>query len=385
MKTALKNGIRKFLYLVTWLTPKSDTVVLRGFPDYNDNLLAIYDGLIARGTKRIVWVLEDPAAPPPINIAPGVRLIKYGSLLDILFSTVARYLFITHGHFLTEIPPNQICVNLWHGIPFKRIGTALGNPGRLDTLCIATSAFTKRIFADAFDMPEDRVLITGQARTDRLFDFDKKTLWNRTLPKYPLPEKVYLWLPTYRQSPYLAHQQDGRSFGNVFNCSDFSEVEFNSYLAVNNSVCLVKPHPMAKKTDNASHSHLHFIDEAWMAHHGITLYQLLGAVDCLISDISSVITDFLIVDRPVVLLFEDIEAYGDSRGFMLDPVTDYLPAPVTRSFTEFMGELTKVQEDLDPYRERRRRLRDLFFDYNDAKATERILDRIDEHASHLEL
>lgn len=365
---------RAFAYLAARVLPKSRTAVLRGFPPYEDNLLAIYAALEGRPITRVVWVVQDPAVLPPVPLRRGTRLVRKGSVLDIYYALTAKYLFITHGHFLRRTPPNQISVNLWHGIPFKAIGRTLGQEGREDTFLVATSAFTRDIFAEAFGMPADRIILTGQARTDRMLNVERAEIWRRAFPGRPLPRKILMWLPTFRQTRHVAGQSDGAIFGNVFNCSDFSEEAFNAFLGDHDAVCLVKPHPMAARQSHTSRSNLQLIDEVWLERQGLSLYQLTGAADALISDISSIIADFMLLDRPIVLLFEDIAIYEGSRGFSFNPITDFLPAQVARSFESFLAELRPVLAGQDPYAARRACLRKLFFDHTDAGAAQRILD-----------
>ncbi|MBL1436919.1 MAG: CDP-glycerol glycerophosphotransferase family protein [Rhodobacteraceae bacterium] len=374
MKKFLKEAMRSLLYFVARVAPKTNTAVLRGPSSYEDNSIAIYLGLLSRPVKSIVWVVNDPQILPPIDLGRNVRLVKRGGFLDVYYSVTARFLFLTYEHYLRKTPPSQISVNLWHGVPLKAIGKMVGSEGRADDFLVATSDFTRPIYAKAFGMHEDQCIITGQARTDRMFDLDRQALWQRAFPDQPVPEKVYFWLPTFRLTKHVKEQRDGKAMGNIFNCSDFSEDLFNSHLAENNAVCLVKPHPATPQESLKNKSNIHYIDEAWLIKHRLTLYQLTGAVDCLISDISSIIVDFMLLNRPVILLFEDMKEFEGNRGFSLNPITDYLPAKVAHNFQSFMIELALVQNGQDPYAEKRRALKKLFFKYDDANASQRILD-----------
>lgn len=373
---AISVFARAFAYALTRLLPKSNTAVLRGFPPYEDNLIAIYMALETRPVDRVIWVADDPSVMPPVPLRKNTRLVKKGGVLDIFFSMTSKYLFLTHGHFLRSTPTNQVSVNLWHGIPFKAIGKTMGMEGRMDTFMVATSDFTREVFAQAFGMPEASIIVTGQARTDRMLSVDKKEIWSLAFRGVTPPRKLLLWLPTFRSTPFNGGRSDGEGLHNIYNCKTFSETAFNDTLKANDAVCLVKAHPMAVRQDHSNYSNLFFVDENWLHDRKISLYQLAGAADCLISDVSSIIADFMLLDRPIILLFEDIEAYKTSRGFSFNPITDFLPADVARNFDEFHAELKAVLGEQDNYASRRSELKSLFFDHFNPGAADRILDTI---------
>lgn len=373
-KKAFKKITSLLLYVTARITPKKNVVVLRGFPAFEDNILAIYSAVCSRKFEQIIWVVDNISLIPPVSINRNTKFVKRGGIADIYYSVTSRFIFITHGHFLRRTPSNQVCVNLWHGIPFKRIGMMQGSDGRSDTFLVATSDFTREILAHSFGLPEEKIVITGQPRTDRMLSADRDSVLRRAFPNRSLPKFVLFWLPTFRRSTYLENQCDGSLFDNIFNCSDFSVTEFNSILKERDAICFVKPHPMATKQNLADESNILFIDENWLSERKLSLYELIGATDCLVSDISSVIADFMLLDRPIILLFEDIVAYEKSRGFSFNPITHFLPAEVARDFNAFLVELEAVLDGEDLYAEKREKLKRRFFHHTDAGASNRILD-----------
>lgn len=371
----MKKILQFLLHLFVTLTPKFHWCVLRGFPDYDDNCVAIYESLDGRACRKIIWVVTDPAAVRPFVTRPGTLVVSRGSLSDYFYSVFAKYLFITHGHFIEKTPATQVCVNLWHGIPYKAIGKLDGKSGRQDSMVVATSELTRKVFADVFGVSIEKVTVTGQARTDRMFT-DRDQVNARLGISLTPATKVFLWLPTYRKTEMIGGRVDGRDSGNIFNCEGFPEADFDAFLRETNAVCLVKPHPMAPRLDTAqSTQNLLYINDQWLRERGLTLYQLAGAVDCLISDISSIVIDFLLVDKPVVLLFEDIAEYRASRGFIFSPVEDWLPARVNTTYADFIDDLSAVLAEEDRYAGRRSRLKHEFFQYDDDHSAARILER----------
>jgi len=368
--------LKKILGCVVRCTPKWYICVLRGYPSFEDNLVAIYHELLRRGITRIVWVVDSLDEVRPFRVDPATQFVVRGSWRDFGYSVLAKYLFITHGHFIDKIPSNQICTNLWHGIPYKVIGKLDGKQGREDTVVVATSALTREIFAKSFGIDAGRIAITGQARTDRLFVENSRALKQQILPDSGAATKIFLWLPTYRTTDLGGGRSDGKDHGNLFNCSDFSVDAFNTYLAANDAVCFVKPHPMARRQDSVKESNLIYIDEHWLHARRTTLYQFAGIADCLISDISSIIIDFMLVDRPIVLLFEDIADYETTRGFSFSPIGDWLPAPVNRDFSGFIADIDAVVRGIDRYAVKRNALKSQFFTHADNGSAARIFDHV---------
>jgi CDP-glycerol glycerophosphotransferase (TagB/SpsB family) len=372
-------SIKKIIQWLVWVfvavTPKFRWCVLRGFPDYDDNCLAIYDKLVDYPCTKVIWIVSDLSAARPFAARPGTLFVKRGSLADYFYAALAKYVFITHGHFITKIPANQVCTNLWHGIPYKVIGKLDGKPGREDSLVVATSELTRDVFARVFGVGQDKVMVTGQARTDRMF-VDREPMKAQLGLAADRETKIFLWLPTYRKTTVGEHRLDGRDSGNVFNCAGFPVAAFDAYLKANNAICLVKPHPMAPPVSESNTGNLLYIDDNWLRGKGLSLYQLSGIVDCLVSDISSIVVDFLLLDKPIVLLFEDIAQYRDSRGFVFSPVEEWLPARVNTDYAGFIDDVGAVLAGEDRYAHVRVRLTGEFFSHVDGGSATRILDRV---------
>jgi CDP-glycerol glycerophosphotransferase (TagB/SpsB family) len=106
------------------------------------------------------------------------------------------------------------------------------------------------------------------------------------------------------------------------------------------------------------------------------LYRVVGAADVLISDVSSVTIDYLVLDRPIVHALADLEEYQRSRGFSVDRIDDLLMGPVATSFDELATVLDQVLAGKDPDADRRRRVRDLSHTDPGPGATSRLLQEL---------
>ena len=375
-KLSLEKIFQFFLQKIVLITPKTKIFVLRGTPDYEDNLIEVYSALQRRGFRKIIWILNEPNNESPMPLMDDTLLVKRGGVSDFYYSVVAKYIFITHGHFIRTIPKNQVCVNLWHGVPLKKIGKLQGLPSRSDSILVSTSEFTREIFFKSFNTPDKNIVITGQPRTDRMLQSDRSRVLKSVFDDSSGTRRLFVWLPTFRKSIHGKDHLDGTDFDNIFNCTNFSVERFDSLLIKHNATCLIKPHPLSVVPKKFESLNLVFIDESWLAQRSMTLYQLLGATDGLISDISSVIVDYILIDKPIILLFEDLEVYKQKRGFSLSPIEEYLPADISGNFEEFLMNFEAVLSGDDPHRAKRMFLKELYFKHSEVGAADRILDLI---------
>src|SRR5699024_3485869 len=140
----------------------------------------------------------------------------------------------------------------------------------------------------------------------------------------------------------------------------------------------LKPHPAAVEyKEPEGTTNFQFITDNWLSTHSITLYHLLGCSDMLISDVSSVIIDYLLMDKPVVCISEDFEEYKQTRGFYFEDIKNWIPAKVIRNQTDFLHYLERLlNRGNDPFEEKRRDLKDKFFKYHDAQSSRRLIEHI---------
>ena len=166
---------------------------------------------------------------------------------------------------------------------------------------------------------------------------------------------------------------DGTPSGSPFEMPDIEPDALNAFLASRATMAFVKPHPLAASAGRQEWSHLQIIDDTWLRERRTSLYELLAASDVLISDLSSVTVDFLLLDRPIVHAVADLDAYGASRGFSHDPIEELLMGPVATSYPELRSVLTDVLAGGDPDAERRRAMRRRSHTHLDDGATARLL------------
>ena len=372
----VKAFFKRLMYWLIRLTPKMDYCYMKGMPSFDDSLVAVYNQLPMDRFSKVIWSTYEVNDSPPFLARGKTVFVKKGSAIDFFYGVFSKTIFTTHGHFIPEIPPNQNCVNVWHGMPFKAIGSFDGQPGRRDTFVCSTSPLYQSVLSEAFGVSKDRVLVSGLPRNDLMMSEDPASIWQKSGIDRAKYDKVFFWLPTFRKSVLGFLTEDGIECDNLFNMVDFPTGDFDSFLKDEKCLCIIKPHPMAPKKQANSSDNILIIDEKWLWERKLTLYTLIGQVDFLVSDISSVMIDFMLLDRPMIVCFEDSDQYKKSRNVIFDPLEDWLPGKIVDNYDDLKKSIRDCVSGGDPMKEKREGLKKKFHEHTDFKSTERLLSHV---------
>jgi CDP-glycerol glycerophosphotransferase len=365
--------LRKLGYIIYRFTSKLNVAVIWGWPDHEDNVIAVEQALQGAAIEKVVILMTDPNDTPPWKIGNKTVRVKKDSWMGWWWFFKARYVFFTHRCFMHKFPPNVVSVNIWHGMPIKRIGWMLeGNKGISTDYALATSPFWAEIM-DRSMRPKQPSLSCGLPRNDRLFT-DRKEVFKK-LDLNP-SHRLLAWLPTYRKSVRGEIRNDGTVYGNAFELPDIDPVELNEYCRKKNVILILKPHPMAIAPELKSSSHLWIVDDSWLHLKSLSLYELLGATDLLISDISSVLIDYLLVDRPIIHAFADCEEYQNSRGFSVEEIVEWFAGAIAKNMQELIQAIDLELDGKDPHQFARQRIKALSHAHNDNQSTKRLLMKV---------
>ncbi|MBT8080957.1 MAG: CDP-glycerol glycerophosphotransferase family protein [Gammaproteobacteria bacterium] len=284
-------------------------------------------------------------------------------------------------------------VNLWSGVPLKAFERDIRTPGtryyrlfygrtlerwllgfmmpwHLDRpdLIIATSPETAEVTQRAFDVPASSVVVTGFPRNDILFaGLDGAAALERQWPQrvkdaVEASRRVFMYVPTYRDS--------GKPFLDV----DWASVD--RLMRELNSTFLFKLHP---DDQGAFEEDLEYVVELPQE---IDIYTMLVHTDVLISDYSSIIFDYMLLDRPIVYYLPDLEEFiASSRSMNFDPL-EIAAGPVCMNGEELLKALAEVATGTDESAEQSARwseIRQRFNTFADGNSSQRVLDVIDRH------
>jgi CDP-glycerol glycerophosphotransferase (TagB/SpsB family) len=104
----------------------------------------------------------------------------------------------------------------------------------------------------------------------------------------------------------------------------------------------------------------------------INIQELLLITDILITDYSSVLFDFVLLDKPSICFAYDYEYYRDIDSGLYYEIEDYSAGRVTRSFEETCEELEQLLNGVDNYIHKRRYVREKYMPYDDGNACAKI-------------
>lgn len=329
------------------------------------NLKAVYDGM-PEGYEKKAYIKSDRR--DNYTTCEKLRLWK-----DM---TTAKYIFLDDFYGLTssmKVRNGQELIQLWHGAgAFKKFGFSRLNTGdsvkninggyRKYTKAAVTSEAARSCFAEAFDIDMEKVQAVGSPRTDIFFD--QKTLEEarvRVYEKYPelRGKKVVLIAPTYRGSKV----EDAHYDFEKLNLGRISADLGNDYKVV------AKWHPALysniKRGLCGDYNPEGIIDASDYK----DINDLLTVTDVLVTDYSSVIFDYFLLDKPVIYFIYDRENYEMGRGIYF-PFDEYVYGLMA---TDYQGLIEAIRAE-DKCSERRESFGEKFMSACDGKSTQRVID-----------
>lgn len=318
--------------LGTLVIPRGRGWVIGCGAGIGDGALALWTAASAVGESPL-W-LTGSAREARDAGALGIRTIPKGGLRGWWVTARAGVVVVTHGfgdanRYATS---GAFLVQLWHGIPLKRIG--LDSPATVQSAFLPRFAPLQRLIGalyraqtrrirvlpaasdrargrleSAFALGVEQVLVTGEPRVDVLSAGEPAvrraqavTLRDTAVGMIPDDAKVVLYAPTWR---------DGAADPAVPSDAEWERIV--AMLKRTNTVLLVRSHPLGEgdyrppiETDL-----VRAIGSALVP----DITPVLPAVDVLMTDYSSLAYDVGLLDMPVVYLAPDPDEYARTRGF----------------------------------------------------------------------
>lgn len=360
----------------------------------NDGARALVVEALSRpAAPRVAWLARSADEAREAR-AIGAEVLRHGSWRAFWRALRADVVVVTHGFGDASRFGSRgaLVVNLWHGSPIKRMH--LDSPAALRLPVLGGTGPARKLMAamyrrgtsrigvmpagselvvprlrGAFGLPEGRVEVLGEPRTDVLFrgGAQQRRRAARTRLESSVgpvgTRRIVLFAPTWR---------DGRADPVVPSGTEWQAIE--SWLAEHDAVLVVRPHPLGigdyTHTSDAVRLLTSEVEPEVMA--------VLDAADALITDFSSVLIDFAVTGGPIVHLAPDEVTYAAEHG-LYEPYPETAGGQVQRTWAEALERLSAVVED-GPARSEAlahsARVAQRFHAHHDGRSAARVVDRV---------
>ena len=220
----------------------------------------------------------------------------------------------------------QVYLNIWHGTPLKKLGIARmdklvhdeGNHQRnfiMADYILCPNEYTRDIFLDDYHAREftrAKLLMKGYPRTGQLL---------QPCAAEARPRRRLAFMPTWREG--AAAEQQAADLAAFFS-------EVSPALSPDLELYVNLHHKIAAQISLDEYEHIHFFPKEQ------EVYEFLQTVDVLITDYSSLMFDFAVTRKKIVLYCPDLAYYSGDRGFYFD--IHELPFPITQTLDELLRE-----------------------------------------------
>ncbi len=393
----MKRSIRKIMklpilviYRLLWFCCKVNKNIIifesNVGRNYSGNPKAIYEYLVSQGLDKVFrcyYILEDTSITLPGN----VKKVKRIRLPYFYYLTRAGF-WVSDTRMPTYLRKKKKTnyIQTWHGTPLKKLALDLEqismegevsledykkkfaeNTETWDYL-ISQNSYSTDIFRRAFAF-QGTMLEIGYPRNDILFrdNHAAAILALKMKLKLPLDKKLILYAPTWRDNEHLGHLK--YKFSSAMNYNYLKDTLDKEYCL------LVKAHYLVGEESNLEQydNFLHYFDAS------CDIAELYLVSDMLITDYSSVMFDYSLLDRPMIFFTYDLEQYKDHlRGFYFDFLEE-APGPIVLTNEELVKEISTY--NYKSYEAKYEAFRQRFNHADDGKASQKIVDLIRTHTS----
>lgn len=297
-----------------------------------DGALALQRYAAAHGHDTL-W-LTATAREDREAAALGIRTVRKRGLRGWWATARAGVLVVTHGFGDANRYANSgaFVVQLWHGIPLKRIG--LDSPATTQVPAVPGAPQLRRVIAflyrsaaqrirvlpaashrsrgrleSAFRLQDDRVIVTGEPRVDVLSAGSLEE--RRQRASVILRDVVEGTADAKRTILYAPTWRDGAADPAVPTAQEW--VQIIRVLERHDAQLLVRSHPLGEGgyAPPLPSKRVRMMGASVLA----DTTPLLPAVDVLITDYSSLAFDVGLLAMPVLFLAPDAAEYARTRGF----------------------------------------------------------------------
>lgn len=365
-------------------------VVFMSQPDFACNPHALWSYITKNTDFDTAWIVKKAISYNTLT-ERGIKCAVYDSI-DANAIISDADIIVANSYTYLDIPKkdSQLLVNLWHGSGVKahdyydhdlnpRHAIKLKKYfEKVDLMCVHSLDDRFKLSAMLyFDLR--KIYVTGQPRLDCVTGADGRKnlekLFGEEMDQY---QHFIFFAPSYRAN-MSCHA--GKIYSdNIFRLDDFDDEKLAEFLTDRNAALIYKLHPIEQTAfsgrDFALNDSCYELTDKMLFEHDIRYDEVLNCFDVMISDYSSIVFDYLLLDRPIVYLLPDYEEYKNKKGFVFSNIDAYMPGEKAHDFDTLLKALKNAFDRPDQYADARKNVILNRFDYTDGKSAERCFRQI---------
>lgn len=354
-------------------------ILFESYPDFSGSALEIYNELIKREYNKkydLIWAVYST-----FNEKTNYNVVKFHGCntpekRNILSRTK---IIIDSNRYIQKPRPDVFRIHVRHGLTLKKCQSYYNDIGNLDAI-ITTSDEMLKIEENAYpSYLKNKFIITGMPTTDRLFHPNDlyngfiQELTNNNI-KY---NKIISWLPTYREHRFSHFGKNKYEYGLTALHNKFECDKLNNVLKNNNILLIIQMHhAQAKNYQNLlKYSNIVVVNENIKSKYSITTSDILGNSDALITDYSGAYQEYIILNKPIGLIIEDLVDYSKNVGFYLNYL-EWIKGDYLLDNTDLINWVNDIANNIDKSKNERIKSLNKTHLYQDDKSTQRVVDYI---------
>lgn len=358
----LKYLAQYLVYPFSFLVPRSRKKIafgsFRGAFDGNAKYLFIE---MSSGDRDVVWLSQSRKTVELVR-SLGLRAEWVFSLKGAWRALRSKYWLINAytSDILWAFSGGATVINLWHGVGIKRaeynvkagplydryirktFKESYYHPEayRKPDYLITASDFQTEFFMKTFRIPQSRCIKCGYPRSRILVCSEKEReahikayepeSTSQLIEKIKSYSQAWIYMPTWRDSQREIFAQN----------MDLGRL--NEALARKNALLLLKPHPNTIVGDLGAYPNIMLMDSS------ADVYPMLPYTDVLVTDYSSVLYDYLLMDgKKAVLYIYDAAQYVRDRDFAY-PFDENVTGQKAYDFEQLLEAIVEGPKPVDP-------------------------------------
>lgn len=323
------------------------------------------------GLKKIIWVTKSDSIYYELK-RNGFSVCKAKSLKCIYYHLRAKYFLYDQflPDFHSSLTYKAVCVNLWHGMPIKKFGLMSGAHADIwnlnDNYLLTCSNYGDQTLKECFLVRQDRLMYGMYPRNYYLlheipFCLDEELLYLQKIRAIKDSGKwILFYLPTFRNTTdfLFLGEKDPIAISSFFDFLEqqgyflLTKIHFRGVELYQDGINIRYDNFMNLPAD-------------------LDIYPFLKIADLLITDYSSVLFDFLYLNRSIICYPYDLQMYKE-KDQGLFPGFDSLPADQVMNLNELKECLVREKTEAERVWEEEKRKEWLFKCFEDKAIEETI-------------